>query len=107
MFCKNCGNQLNDNAVICPNCGVPVNNSNLQNNRMQSGQTESNTVAIVGFIFAFFFPLVGLICSIIGLNNCNKTNAPNRGLAIAGIVISAISCFCSMLWMGSCFFYLF
>lgn len=24
MFCKNCGNQLNDAAEICPKCGVPV-----------------------------------------------------------------------------------
>ena len=24
MFCKNCGNQLADAAVICPKCGVPV-----------------------------------------------------------------------------------
>ena len=24
MFCKNCGNQLVDAAVVCPQCGVPV-----------------------------------------------------------------------------------
>ena len=24
MFCKNCGNQLADAAVVCPKCGVPV-----------------------------------------------------------------------------------
>lgn len=24
MFCKNCGNQINDNAVICVNCGCAV-----------------------------------------------------------------------------------
>ena len=21
-FCKNCGKEIDDNAVICPNCGV-------------------------------------------------------------------------------------
>lgn len=24
MFCKNCGNQLADAAVVCPKCGVPA-----------------------------------------------------------------------------------
>lgn len=24
MFCKNCGNEINDNAVICPKCGCAV-----------------------------------------------------------------------------------
>ena len=23
MFCKNCGNQIADAAVVCPKCGVP------------------------------------------------------------------------------------
>lgn len=24
MFCSECGNELNEKAVVCPNCGVPV-----------------------------------------------------------------------------------
>lgn len=24
MFCTGCGAELNDNAVVCPKCGVPV-----------------------------------------------------------------------------------
>ena len=24
MFCSECGNQINDKAVVCPRCGVPV-----------------------------------------------------------------------------------
>lgn len=26
MFCKNCGNQVDDNAAFCPNCGTVLNN---------------------------------------------------------------------------------
>jgi hypothetical protein len=28
MFCSNCGNQIDDKAVICVKCGVPTNNTN-------------------------------------------------------------------------------
>lgn len=24
MYCKNCGNEISDAAVVCPKCGVPV-----------------------------------------------------------------------------------
>lgn len=24
MFCKHCGKEIDDEAVICPNCGVQV-----------------------------------------------------------------------------------
>lgn len=27
MFCKNCGTQIDDNAVVCTNCGVAVNDA--------------------------------------------------------------------------------
>jgi uncharacterized membrane protein YvbJ len=26
MFCQNCGNEINDEAVVCPSCGVPTDN---------------------------------------------------------------------------------
>ncbi len=31
MFCKNCGKQIDDKAVICPNCGVATDNFANQN----------------------------------------------------------------------------
>lgn len=28
MFCRSCGNQMNDQAVVCVSCGVPVGKGN-------------------------------------------------------------------------------
>ncbi len=89
MFCTNCGKEINDNAAICPYCGVVANKSALSN---ASGNTnQSNTMAIVGFIFSFFFALVGLICSIIGFKKAAELGGNGKGLALAGIIISSIS----------------
>ena len=89
MFCTNCGKEINDNAAICPYCGVVANKNALSN--ASSNTNQSNTMAIVGFIFSFFFALVGLICSIIGFKIAPEFGGNGKGLALAGIIISSIS----------------
>ena len=51
----------------------------------------TNGMAIAGFVLAFFCSLLGLIFSIIGLNQAKQRNQGGQGLAIAGIVISIVS----------------
>ena len=84
MFCKNCGQTIDDNADFCIHCGTAV-------NRSQQGNNQTNTVALVGFVLSFFITISGLICSIIGLIKSNEYGGNGKGLAIAGIVISAVS----------------
>ena len=84
MFCPKCGKDIRDDSVVCAYCGTQVGMP------VQQQPTRSNTVAIVGFIFAFFIPLVGLICSIIGVNNAKNCGGSGKGLAIAGIIVSIV-----------------
>jgi hypothetical protein len=60
---------------------------------MYYGPTKTSGLAIAGFVLSFFFGLLGLIFSILGLRECNRSGGRvgGRGLAIAGIVISSIS----------------
>ena len=51
---------------------------------------KTNMLAIIGLLTAFFVPLVGLICSIIGLNQIGKRKERGKGVAIAGIIVSVI-----------------
>ena len=83
MFCKNCGSQIDDNAVVCPHCGVATQNLNA------TTQKSSNGFAVAGFVLSFFFAVLGLIFSIIGLNKA-KTTGSGKGLSIAGLVISLV-----------------
>ena len=83
MFCKNCGKEIDDKAVVCPYCGVQV-------GEVRQQRSSTNVVAIVGFIFAFLMPLVGLICSIIGKNNVEECGGNGKALATAGIAISIV-----------------
>lgn len=89
MFCKNCGKEIDDNAVVCPNCGVAT-------EKMAQSQpvpSQKNTIALVGFILSLVCGgLISLILSIIGLKNAKKPEyaEDGKGFAIAGIVISSI-----------------
>ena len=85
-FCPNCGNELDDNAVLCPQCGTTFQN----NNQISFTEKKSNGMAVAGFILSFFFALLGLIFSIIGLKKSKETNS-GKGLSIAGIIISSIN----------------
>lgn len=85
MFCRNCGKEVNDGAVVCPHCGVQL--------ALIKGEETKKTsaIAVVGFIFSFFISFVGLICSIIGYVKCRDEKLKGKGLAIAGIIISLVS----------------
>ena len=97
MFCNNCGKEIDDNAYVCPNCGVKV----------SSGQQVETTVSkkvnglgIAGFVVSLvslwlgmYFciaSVVGLVLSIVGMCFRKKCTSCN-GLAIAGLVLGIVS----------------
>ena len=51
MFCNNCGKEIDDNAVVCPHCGVAVNTKSYNGQSQFQPQADNNTIAIVGFVF--------------------------------------------------------
>lgn len=69
-FCKNCGEQIDDQAVICPKCGVP------QTNQPPVGEDNGG---ILWGLLGCCIPIVGLILFLIW-----KDTKPNTAKA-AGI----------------------
>ena len=54
MFCKNCGEQISEQAYVCPKCGVRTGNGN-------SVSAEADAPSAGFAVLGFFIPLVGLI----------------------------------------------
>ena len=87
MYCKNCGNEINPNAVVCIHCGCAV-----EQQKPATEAQKTNVLGIIGFVLAFIVPLAGLICSSIGYKRADRYyNGNCKGLALAGTIISAIS----------------
>ena len=56
MFCKKCGNEVNDEAVICIHCGCELDNGKTKdNNQSKTG---------IGVVMALFLGVIGLIIGI-------------------------------------------
>lgn len=116
-FCQNCGYEIPEGSIYCEKCGspvaapqqpvAPVGSAPVQNNQVvypnatiTTAPRKTNGLAIAGFVLSIvsiFFccggivtALPGLILSIIGLKDINKNGEDGKGLAIAGIIISAI-----------------
>ncbi len=50
-------------------------------------QRPTETMAILAIIFAFVFPILGIVFGIIGRRNVDRTGNNGRGLATAGMWI--------------------
>ncbi len=109
---NNMNNMNNTNSMNYNNMNnMNYNNmNNGYNNNMNYGQnqfatmpqqSESNVLAIIGFIggiislccccYTNWIGIASLILSILGLNKSKEMNGKSKGLAIAGIVMSGIS----------------
>ncbi|KFI40450.1 hypothetical protein BACT_1154 [Bifidobacterium actinocoloniiforme DSM 22766] len=55
-----------------------------------SPATRTSGVAIAGFILSFILPLAGLIVSIIAYSESKRKPDQKSGMAIAGVIISAV-----------------
>ncbi len=86
MYCKNCGAQIDDRAVVCPKCGVPVKNTALD---------DAPNAGF--FVLGLIIPLAGLIL-FIALNSKSPLKAKSAGKGaligfIARIVLYILAVF--------------
>ena len=81
MYCKKCGKEINDNAVICPSCGCATDKYEQKNFKNESDSSSAGW-AVLGFLL----PLIGLILYLVW-----KEELPLRAKSIGkGALVSVI-----------------
>ena len=88
-FCKNCGNEVNENAFVCLNCGSLV-DENKQKPKSQSN--DGTSMGIIGLCFALFIPFVTWIVSGIGYSQSNQAdNKSGKTMNLIALVASSVA----------------
>lgn len=82
MYCKKCGAEIDDDAVVCPHCGVPTDNFKKQQN------TRPDDAPNAGFaVLGFFFPIIGLILFLVWRESMPlRSKSCGKG-ALIGVIV--------------------
>lgn len=84
MFCRYCGKQMKDGAVVCTGCGRPVDGT--------AGDAWSIPFMLVLLAVTIFIPPVGLVFGVLGVRN------PARKVQAA--ILLTVSIFMSLLLLA-------
>src|SRR5690554_1662127 len=85
MYCKNCGNHLADEAIVCPECGVAT--DNFYKHRGQNQEDKPNGLLNV---VAFFFPLFGILIYAVYENTQPKRAKSIIKSALSGFIFAVL-----------------
>lgn len=86
MFCKECGKEIDDKAVICVHCGAETTPMPMGNARVPQVDEPSTLLKVVSFLI----PLVGLILFIV-MNDSQPISAKAYGkFALIGFIIGVV-----------------
>ena len=82
MYCRNCGREIPDNSLYCPECGAKQEDMNTT---VEPSKKEGTKVfGVLSLIFGLLGGVLGLVFGIIGL--VLSKNKQNRIMCVIGIV---------------------
>ena len=96
-FCANCGSEINPGAVICVRCGANTAPvATAAPGAPAAKKTQTSMIlGIIGIVFAWIFALVGHVTSIIGIVIGAKEYKETK--KSTGLILSIIGEACSIL----------
>lgn len=107
MFCRNCGNGLNDMASICPTCGVPVGQGNQYCNSC-GGTSQANASVCTNCGVPFPIPVnksqqkskmaAGLLGIFLGSFGVHNFYLGYTTKAVIQLILTFVTCGLSSLW---------
>lgn len=88
MYCSNCGKEVNENAVVCINCGAAINNQKIQFLQPKKGKGIASMVLGILAVFYSLIAFASLEAAEIELYG--KTSEFQFGFAIGFVLIQLV-----------------
>lgn len=60
IFCRNCGGQISVNTLVCPHCGVPV-QENINKAKNTVNDEGGFSWKLLGFLLGLLIPIVAIV----------------------------------------------
>ncbi len=90
-YCQHCGQQLNDNAIICPKCGCAVSALGLALKEKRYYSAASYDEPSTGMWWlGFLIPIAGLIYYLVVKDERPQRASSAGGGALAGILLNLL-----------------
>lgn len=90
-YCIFCGEKIEEDSEFCPNCGAKQERITVTNEEINaSNNNDASNLSIIALIFAFVFPIVGLILGIIGMSKAKNMSGKGYGLSLAAVIIAGL-----------------
>lgn len=93
--CSECGKEVSDKAISCPNCGNPINlNSNsdvvVNNKKGKKVRKKDSTLSIWAFVLSLFayLSVIGFILALVDL--CQNDKEKSHGCSVVAIIFFLI-----------------
>lgn len=92
-FCAHCGNQLLDEAILCPKCGCAT-----IHQKNTSVISEKSTLSLFALIFSMLVPIIGFVLGIVGLfyhkiETCRKRSVFAIFISLAQMLLISVMIF--------------
>ena len=93
-FCANCGSEINPGAVICTRCGANAKGTAVANGSLKNVSIPM-ILGIIGIVFAWIIALIGHATSIVGIVlGVKEYKETNKSI---GLILSIIGEGCSVI----------
>lgn len=68
MFCTKCGNEIDNDAVICPKCGCLVSNEKISPTSTTKPHYASLVMSCISFGLSILLFILGILCTLIHIS---------------------------------------